>query len=398
MALTDLAVRSAKAKDKNYKMTDGRGLYLFVTSKGNKSWRFDYLFKEKRKTLSVGLYPDTTLAMARKKVDDARRMLASFPPIDPCAEFKLSKLMNPNDEENTFESVARAWWESYMVGKAESHKTKVLRRFELYLFPYIGKRNIAEITAPELLKVIFKIVNQNIIETADRTLGAAGQVFRYAVQHGKAEQDITAALKGALPTTKVKNMAAFDDPKDLGQYLRAVDGFKGTFTVLCALKLAPMFFCRPGELRHARWSELNFESKEWVFDASKKGQKKHIAPLSNQAVEILSDLHKLSGQREYVFVGGRDPKRPMSESAVNSAIRRLGYDTQTEITGHGFRATARTILHERLGIDPNVIEHQLAHNVPDILGSAYNRTRFLQQRREMMQIWADYLDEIKKQF
>lgn len=395
MTLTDTKVRSAKPTDKSYKLTDGKGLYLLVTTTGSKLWRFDYKFAEKRKTLSVGKYPDTTLAIARKKLEDARQMLANYPPIDPITEFQRSKLVDVNAQNNTFEAVTRDWFEQHMQNKAENHKNKVIRRFETYLFPWLGKRDITTITTPEILHVLRKITDLNYIETAHRCLNATGQVFRYAVQNGRAERDITVDLKGAIPASTTKHMPAFTDPEDLGGYLRAIQEFSGTLTVLCALKLAPMFFCRPGELRHAKWSEINFKTKEWVFDASKKGQTDHIVPLSDQAIAILKDLEKVSGHGEWVFKGGRDPRRPMSEAAVNAALRRIGFDTAKDITGHGFRATARTMLHEVHQIDPHAIEHQLAHTVPDTLGSAYNRTRFLPQRKMMMQIWSDYLDEIK---
>jgi integrase len=395
MALTDTKIRSTKPTDKSYKLSDGNGLYLLVTTTGSKLWRFDYKFEGKRKTLSIGKYPDTTLAMARKKLDDARQMLANYPPIDPSAEFQLSKLVKVNTRDDSFESVTRDWFEQHMQNKAESHKNKVIRRFEIYLFPWIGSVDINDITPPQLLKVIRKVTDLNYIETAQRLLDTTGQVFRYGVQNGRAERDITADLKGALPASKVKHMPAFTDPKDLAAYLLAIEGFSGSFTVLCALKLMPMFFCRPGELRHAKWSEIDFEKKAWVFDASKNGPKDHIVPLSNQAITILKDLQKLSGNGQWVFRGGRDPRRPMSEAAVNAALRRMGFDTQKEVTGHGFRATARTILHEVLNVESDVIEHQLAHKVSDSLGTAYNRTRFLPQRKMMMQIWSDYLDEIK---
>jgi integrase len=395
MPLSDTKIRAVKQKDKPYKISDGNGLYLLIALSGSKLWRFDYVFKEKRKTLSIGKYPDTTLAMARSKLDEARKMLASFPPTDPSFAFQKIRLIDEINQNNTFETVARDWHAQHMQNKKENHKKKVIRRFENYLFPWLGNHDMNDITPPELLIVIRKITELNYFETAKRCLDTTGQVFRYAVQNGMAQRDITADLKGALPPTKVKHMAAFTDPKKLGEFMRAIDGFSGTFTVLCALKLAPLFFCRPGEIRHAKWSEIDFEKKEWVFDASKNGPKNHIVPLSTQAIEILQCLQNISGNGQWVFRGGRDPGRPMSEAAVNSALKRMGYDTQQEITGHGFRATARTILHEVLNIDPNVIEHQLAHKVPDTLGTAYNRTRFLSQRKEMMQIWADYLDEIK---
>ncbi len=229
---------------------------------------------------------------------------------------------------------------------------------------------------------------------AHRALKATGQVFRYAVQNGKAIRDVTADLKGALPPAKVKHMASFTEPKDVAEFLRATDRFQGTFTVECALRMAPLVFTRPRELRRAKWADIDLEAGEWRYLVSKT-QTEHIVPLSRQAIKILKDIQPLSGHREFVFQGGHDPRKPMSEAAINASLKRMGYNTQTQITGHGFRAMARTILHERLSIDPVIIEHQLAHKVPDTLGKAYNRTKFLDQHNEMMQTWADYLDELK---
>jgi integrase len=281
-----------------------------------------------------------------------------------------------------------------MANKADSHKEKVIRRFELYLFPYIGNQAISTLTAPQVLEVIKRIEKQNILETAHRTLQTAGQVFRYAVQTGRAVRDVTADLKGALPARNVKHMAAFTEPKDVAELLRAFDAFNGTLTVQCAIRLAPLVFVRPSELRMAKWADIDLENATWNYLVSKT-KTDHIVPLSSQAVKILREIHPLSGRGQYVFQGGHSPLKPMSESAVNAALKRMGYDTQKDITGHGFRAMARTILHERLNIDPYIIEHQLAHKVPDTLGTAYNRTKFIEQRKIMMQAWADYLDELK---
>jgi len=281
-----------------------------------------------------------------------------------------------------------------MKNKADSHKEKVIRRFELYLFPWIGKKPISSITAPQMLETLRRIEKQNKVETAHRTLQTAGQVFRYAVQTGRAVRDVTADLKGALPATTVKHMAAFTEPKDVAELLRALDAFNGTLTVQCALRLAPLVFVRPSELRMAKWSDIDLDAGTWQYLVSKT-KTDHIVPLSRQAIDIFNEIHPVSGHGEYVFQGGHSPLKPMSESAINAALKRMGYDTQKDITGHGFRAMARTILHERLNIDPAIIEHQLAHKVPDTLGSAYNRTKFLEQRKLMMQSWADYLDELK---
>lgn len=392
MALSNTAIINAKTADKPYKLYDTDGLFLQVTPQGGKWWRLKYRFDGKEKLLSLGTYPDISLSQARQKREDAKKLLAID--IDPSENRKQAKADNKLNTENSFELVAREWWQSHMKNKAESHKEKVIRRFELYLFPWIGKKPISSITAPQMLETLRRIEKQNKVETAHRTLQTAGQVFRYAVQTGRAVRDVTADLKGALPATTVKHMAAFTEPKDVAELLRALDAFNGTLTVQCAIKLAPLVFVRPSELRMAKWSDIDLEAGTWQYLVSKT-KTDHIVPLSTQAIEILSEIHPVSGHGEYVFQGGHSPLKPMSESAINAALKRMGYDTQKDITGHGFRAMARTILHERLNIDPAIIEHQLAHKVPDTLGSAYNRTKFLEQRKLMMQSWADYLDELK---
>jgi integrase len=392
MALSNTAIINAKAADKSYKMYDTDGLFLQVTPQGGKWWRLKYRFDGKEKLLSLGTYPDISLSQARQKREDSKKLLAIE--IDPSENRKQTKADNRLNIENSFELVAREWWQSHMTNKADSHKEKVIRRFELYLFPWIGKKPISSITAPQVLETLRRIEKQNKVETAHRTLQTAGQVFRYAVQTGRAIRDVTADLKGALPATTVKHMAAFTEPKDVAELLRALDAFNGTLTVQCAIKLAPLVFVRPSELRMAKWADIDLDAGTWQYLVSKT-KTDHIVPLSTQALAILHEVHPVSGHGQYVFQGGHSPLKPMSESAINAALKRMGYDTQKDITGHGFRAMARTILHERLNIDPAIIEHQLAHKVPDTLGSAYNRTKFIEQRKIMMQSWADYLDELK---
>ncbi len=392
--LSATAINNAKPKDKPYKLADEKGLYILITITGGKLWRFDYRFSGKRKTLALGAYPDVSLAHARDKRDKARSLLANDPPVDPSENRKANKSSKQSSDENSFEVVAREWWQTHMKNKAATHKDKVIRRFELYLFPWIGSKPIADITAPQILQAVKRIENLNKLETAHRALQTAGQVFRYAVQTGRAIRDVTADLKGALPPTSIKHMAAFTEPKEIAELLRAIESFNGTFTVLCALRLSPLVFTRPSELRQAKWADIDLDAAEWRYLVSKT-KTDHLVPLSTQAVKILRELYPFSGHGEYVFMGGHSPLRPMSEAAVNAALKRMGYDTQTQITGHGFRAMARTILHERLGIDPHIIEHQLAHKVPDTLGAAYNRTKFIEQRKAMMQQWADYLDELR---
>ena len=307
---------------------------------------------------------------------------------------KAAKASKTGALANSFEVVAREWAISYFTNKSDSHKEKTVRRLENYIFPWLGNKPISEINAPQILEVIKRIENLNKLETAHRTMQATSQIFRHAVQTGRALRDPTIDLRGALPAPIVKHMAAFTEPKEIAELLRAIDGFTGSFTVQCALRLSPLVFTRPSELRMAKWADIDLESNEWRYLVSKT-KTMHLVPLSNQAAKLFTDLKAISGHGEYVFHNGHDAKKPMSPAAINAALKRMGYDTQKDITAHGFRAMARTILHERLNIDPYIIEHQLAHKVPDTLGAAYNRTKFIEQRTTMMQSWADYLDELK---
>ena len=394
MALSVTAIKNAKPKDKAFKLYDEAGLFMQVTPNGGKWWRFKYRIDAKEKLLSLGTFPDVSLADARQRRDDARKLLVQSPPIDPSDSRKAAKASRQIDATNSFEAIAREWVATYMADKSESHTGRILRRFEIYLFPWIGSKAITDITAPEILTPIKLVQNQNKLETAHRTLQAAGQVFRYAVQSGRVIRDVTTDLKGSLPPANTKHMAAFTEPKDVAELLRAIDGFTGTLTVQTALRLAPLVFVRPSELRTAKWADIDLDAGEWRYRVSKT-KTDHLVPLSTQAIKLIKEIQPLSGHGEFLFMGGHDPKKPMSDAAINASLRRMGYDTKTQITGHGFRAMARTILHERCDIDPHVIEHQLAHSVPDALGGAYNRTKFIEQRKVMMQTWADYLDEIK---
>lgn len=394
MALTDTQIRNAKPGEKDQTINDGQGLYLLIKPHGGKWWRFRYRYAGKPKLLSLGTYPEVGLADARKRREDARKLLAQIPPIDPNEVKQAQKQALYGTHENTFEVIAREWLVTKMQTKTEGYRNNVIRRFELYLFPWIGKRAINELNAPELLDAVRRIEKLNKIETAYRTLQAAGQVLRYAVQTGRALRDVTSDLRGALTPSVTKHMPALTEPAQVAELLRAIDGFTGTITVQTALRLAPLVFVRPSELRKAKWADIDLEACEWRYFVTKT-KTEHIVPLSKQAVILLETIKPFSCAGQYVFRGGHNPDKPMSEAAINAALRRMGYDTKTQITGHGFRAMARTILHERLSIEPAIIEHQLAHKVPDSLGEAYNRTKFLNQRKVMMQQWADYLDELK---
>ncbi len=391
MALTDTAVRNARPGNKPAKLFDERGLFLIVTPAGGKWWRLRYNFDGKEKLLSLGTYPDVSLKAARDKRDEARKLLAAD--IDPGEHRKATKTARVERAANSFEVIAREWFEKNRGTWAVSHSTKVLARLENDVFPWLGGKPIAEITAPDVLAVLRRIEGRGTNDTAHRAKSNISQVMRYAIATGRAERDPVPDLRGALPPLRHENFASITEPVKVGEMLRAFDGFSGTFVVKSALLLAPLLFVRPGELRKAEWSGFNLEKAEWRYFVTKTKTEQTV-PLAAQAVAILEDLHQLTGGGQYVFPG-RDPKKPMSEAAINAALRRLGYDTKTEITGHGFRAMARTILHEELHQKPEVIEHQLAHKVPDALGSAYNRTRFLKERKAMMQLWADYLDKLK---
>ena len=389
--LSDMKVQKAKSKDKNVTLFDGGGLFLLVTPSGGKLWRFKYRYNGKEKLLAFGSYPEISLFDARRSRDDARRLLANN--IDPGAVRKAQKQAKTELTE-TFEIIAREWHARYAPTWKPRHAEGLITRLQRDVFPYLGARPIKEIKAPELLTVLRRIESRGALETAHRARSVCGQIFRYALATGRTERDPVADLKGALPPVQTINRAAITEPTKVGKLLRAIDGYQGSFVVQCALKFAPLVFVRPGELRHAEWEEINFENAEWNIPAGKMKMKDpHLVPLSKQAIEILTELKKLTGTGRYVFPG-RTSERPMSDNAILAALRNMGY-TKEEMSGHGFRAMARTILDEVLQVRPDFIEHQLAHAVRDPNGRAYNRTAHLVERRKMMQQWADYLDGLK---
>jgi integrase len=390
MPLTDTAVRNAKPGGKPLRLFDGGGLYLEVSPTGGKWWRLKYRFDGKEKRLSLGVYPAVSLKGARDRRDASRKLLADG--IDPSAYRKAGKTAHTERAANSFEVVAREWFAKYSATWAASHGDRVIRRFERDVFPWIGGRPIAEVSAPQLLAVVRRIENRGALETAHRALGNCGQVFRYAVATGRAVRDPCGDLRGALPPVKGKHFAATTEPKRVAELLRAMDGYEGTLTVRCALRLAPLVFVRPGELRKAEWADIDLEAAEWRYTVTKT-QTPHIVPLSRQAVQILRELHPVTGRGRFVFPSARSNARPMSDNAILAAMRRMGIG-KDEMSGHGFRAVARTILDEVLGVRPDYIEHQLAHAVRDPNGRAYNRTAHLPERRKMMQQWADYLDKL----
>ena len=390
MALTDVSIRNSRPKDKAFKMSDGGGLYLLVNPNGSRLWRFDYRFDGKRKTLSMGVYPETSLREARERRDEAKKKIESG--IDPSHARKAKK--ESDSGADTFETIAREWFEKFSPTWSPSHGDRIIRRLERDIFPWLGKRSIKDIKAPELLAVLRRIESRGAVETAHRASQNCGQVFRYAVATGRTEGDPSGDLRGAIPPTTTKHHASITDPKEIGGLLRAIDSYEGGLVVRCALKLAPLLFVRPGELRRGEWSEIDFEKMEWRIPAEKmKMREQHIVPLSRQALGLLRELQPLTGEGKYLFPSPRSWDRPMSENAVLAALRRMGYSGD-QMTGHGFRSMASTILNEQ-GWNRDAIERQLAHAERDEIRAAYNYAQHLPERRKMMQAWADYLDELR---
>ncbi|MDE1902120.1 MAG: integrase arm-type DNA-binding domain-containing protein [Alphaproteobacteria bacterium] len=394
MPLTDTAIRKAKPKSKPYKLSDSKGLYLLVTPNGGKWWRFRYRYAGKEKLLSLGTYPDVALKVARDRRDQERRKLADR--IDPAINRKAVKDAWLGNQANTFEIVAREWLAQKAKIWAPSNTIKTTRRLEIDAFPWLGSRPIADITAPELLAALRKTEARGALGTAHRVLQTAGQIFRYAIATGRATRDPAADLRGALQPVKGGHFAAVTEPKAIGALLSALYDYQGSHVTRSALRLAPLVFVRPGELRQAEWKEINFETAEWNIPAARmKMREPHLVPLSRQAIEILKELHLSTGRGRFLFPSPISNLRAMSDNAILTAMRRSGI-SKNEMTGHGFRAMARTVLDEVLHVRPDYIEHQLAHAVRDPNGRAYNRTAHLPERRKMMQQWADYLDELRE--
>jgi len=393
MALTVKVIDKAKPQDKPYKLTDGRGLYLQVMPNGSKYWRLAYRYLNKQKTLALGVYPNLSLSEARKAREDAKSQLAND--IDPSAHKKAKRAAKLEAASNSFELVARLWFEKHMFDKSDSHKKRTLRTLEKDIFPHLGRRPIGEIERNDLLSVLEKIQGRGAIETARRANQTCGQIFRYAMVKKLAKHDISSKLHEMLKKPVETHYPAITSPPKVAELLRAIDSFNGTPVVTAALKLSPLLFCRPGELRHMEWDEINWTEKRWEIPGKKmKSRSDHIVPLSKQAQIILEEIHLTTGLGKYAFPSARGASRPLSENGVRTALRTMGYDNQS-MTPHGFRAMARTILDEVLNTRVEVIEAQMAHTVKDANGRAYNRTTFLQQRTEMMQTWADYLDGLK---
>ena len=411
----DVTIKAVKPGDPRTRLPDGGGLYLLLSVKGGShGWRLDFSFDGRRKTLSLGTYPDTGLALARRKADEARKLVREG--VDPSNVRKAAKVDAERKRQvekradaglppiDSFEAVAREWLGTVHGAKvSEGHSERTRIRLEQDVFPWLGRKPLASIKASELLACLRRVEARGAIETAHRIKQACGQVFRYGIATERCACDVAADLRDALKPIESRHHAAITDPKRVGELLRTIEAYKGQPVTRAALALALLLFQRPGELRHAEWAEIDLDAGTWTIPSShmkrskqaKKNGPPHMVPLSTQAVAILRDLQPLTGSGRFVFPSLRTHERPMSDAAVLAALRRMGFP-KDEMTGHGVRATARTMLAERLGVDEAVIEAQLAHGVRDSLGRAYNRTQFLAQRSTMMQTWADYLDKLRK--
>ena len=393
MSLTDTKVRNSKPGIKQLKLFDGGGLFLLITPKGGRGWRFKYRFDGKEKLISFGTYPEISLGYARSMREEARSLVSKK--IDPSMARKEERRERAAAVENTFEIVAREWHKKNYKKWVPKHGDQILRRLELNIFPYIGLMPIADIKPLDMLGALQKIEIRGANESARRIKQNCGQVFRYAVATGRAERDVTTDLKDALAPVISTHHAAITDPDEVAGLLRAIDSYEGYKVVRYALQISPLVFVRPGELRNAEWSEVDFDKAEWSISPERMKMKQaHLVPLSSQAISILYELHGITGTGRYLFPSIRSVARSISDNTINAALRRLGYE-KDEMTAHGFRAMARTILDEVLQVRPDFIEHQLAHAVRDPNGRAYNRTAHLEERKKMMQLWADYLDGLK---
>lgn len=400
--LTDAHCKNARCSPalKRERLSDSGGLYLEVSPTGSKRWFWKYRINGKEGRMALGSYPSVGLTAARKARDAAKLQKAEG--VDPVKARKVERLKASNPAGDTFKVVALEWYERQKGQWSEGHAERSLRQFERDLFPWLGERRLADIEPVELLATLRKVEERGAVETADRGLMLARQVWRYGVATGRVGRDITVDLKGALSPYRGRHFAAITDPEKLGELLRAIQAYRGGPIVRAALQLAPLLFQRPGELRGAAWAEIDLEAAMWTIPAARMKRGKegkehgapHLVPLSRQAVTVLRGLQPLTGRGVLVFPGERNHARPISENSVRTALISMGYTAEIQ-TWHGFRATARTMLAERLDCDPLVIEAQLAHAVKDANGRAYNRTQYLDHRTRMMQLWADYLDRLR---
>jgi len=398
----DTVYRAAKPKDKDYTINDGECLALLVKTNGSKLWRFIYRFGGKQNRLGFGSYPETSLESARRKAEAAREQIANG--IDPSATRKQEKADNQQAVEaqirldaglpliNSFEYVTREWLASTAHTVRDITQQKKLRRFELYVFPKIGHKPIGEVKSPDVFAIVRPLIIKNQLETSHRVRSDISGAFSYAIAHGYTDYDPAQAVGAQIPAQKVKHNAAITEPKQVGQLLRDISNYQGTFIVQCALKLSPYLFQRPGEIRQMEWKDIDLESKEWRYFVTKT-ETQHIVPISRQAAEILETIKPLTGTGQYVFPSSRGDGRPMSDGTIRTALKTLGYQSD-QMSAHGFRTTASTLLNEQ-GWSPDAIERQLCHMPKDQVRAAYNRAQYLDERRRMMQAWADYLDALK---
>jgi integrase len=393
VALTNVAVQGAKPKAKRYILKDERGLYLEVAPSGGKWWRLRYWLAGRENRLSLGTFPEVSLAQARERRDEARKLLAQG--VDPSAARKAEKA-GEEAEAETFAALALEWFERFKHTFTAKHGDTVMHRLKTDVFPWLGHRPVREITAPEILAVVRRIEDRGAAETARRQLQKIGQILAFAVATGRAERNPAADLRGAVPPPAKRHFAALTDSFKVAELLKDIDAYQGSHVVRCALRLAPLLFVRPGELRHAEWAEFELDGRTplWRIPPEKmKMRRQHLVPLAPQAVAILRELHPLTGSGKYLFPGNRHGK-VISENTIGAALRSLGY-TSEEMTAHGFRAMASTMLNET-GWPPDVIEAQLAHAPKNAIRAAYNRAQYMPQRQEMMQAWADFLDGLRQ--
>lgn len=392
MKLADTFVKTRKGNGKVQKHADGGGLFLYITPEGKKSWRLGYRFMGKQKLLVIGPYPSISLKEARERREEAKKLLVDN--IDPSTAKQEAKRVAASAAKNSFQVIALEWLEKYSINWTPAYKNHILRRLEKYIFPALGKRPIKSINAPELLEALQRAENKGAGFMAHMALNECGRIFRYAIVTARAERDIAADLRGALtPMSYNRHFAAVTESKEVGKLLLALDAYKGTFTLRCALRLSPLVFVRPGELARAEWKEIDFETNEWRIPAERmKMRQMHIVPLARQAVEILQEAHKLSGQGRYVFParGRVEDDKPINRISLVRALRLIGYSKE-EMTQHGFRAMASTLLNEH-GYNRDWIERQLAHGDRNGIRAAYNYAEYMPERRKMMQDWADMLE------
>ncbi len=394
MKLTDTFVKRKQGNGKVQKHSDGGGLFLYITPEGKKSWRLAYRYLGKQKLLVIGPYPAISLKEARERREEAKKLLIDN--IDPSTAKQEAKAVAASAAKNSFEVVMREWAEKQTSKWTPKTKERVMARLEQYILPALGKRPIKSITAPELLAVLRKMESQGFVTSAHIVKSECGRIFRYAIATGRAERDVAADLRGAISAMPaVRHFAAVTDPKAIGKLLLDLDTASCTFVMRCALRLAPLVFVRAGELTSAEWSEVNLDAAEWRIPAAKmKMRQSHIVPLSKQAVAVLRELHTLTGQGRFMFPSRNNPEKHMLSGSPVLALRAMGYSRE-DMTMHGFRAMASTVLHER-GYNRDWIERQLAHAERNGVRASYNHAEYLPERRKMMQGWADYLTELKK--